>query len=101
MAGFVPMRSIPACAGEPAVERTRQRQTTVYPRVCGEPQREMRETTLKPVYPRVCGGAGVDRGQSRPEWGLSPRVRGSRDKTLAEIALVGSIPACAGEPCTG
>ena len=49
--------SIPACAGEPV-------RVTFW-------------ALAVSVYPRVCGGAGVDRGQSRPEWGLSPRVRGS------------------------
>ena len=54
----VPVRSIPACAGEPRSGSSGH-------------------SSLK-VYPRVCGGtsAGVKRGRGMP--GLSPRVRGNR-----------------------
>ena len=33
-------------------------------------------------------------------FGLSPRVRGSRDNALIHVPQPGSIPACAGEPNT-
>ena len=50
------------------------------------------------VYPRVCGGAVCARFPIRSPQGLSPRVRGSpRDRDLV-ARVVGSIPACAGEP---
>ena len=50
-------RSIPACAGEPAVARRR-----LCPRK---------------VYPRVCGGTGPRRAADDAVIGLSPRVRGN------------------------
>ena len=71
-------RSIPACAGEPPTRSS----------CCLPPQ----------VYPRVCGGtvgliiAGV------LVQGLSPRVRGNPGFPYDRHELVGSIPACAGEP---
>ena len=50
------------------------------------------------VYPRVCGGTlRTNRDVSR-EGGLSPRVRGNRDRLEHRPRLGGSIPACAGEP---
>ena len=36
--------------------------------------------------------------RGKPDHGLSPRVRGNRPEPAAAPALVGSIPACAGEP---
>ena len=74
----VELRSIPACAGEPArraglVARTR-------------------------VYPRVCGGTPVARLPPRPVAGLSPRVRGNHRLRLRPGYDGRSIPACAGEP---
>ena len=71
-------RSIPACAGEPAMPRTTTRSSTVYPRVCGgTPLMALRVASAK---------------------GLSPRVRGNRplDGPLRQSGR--SIPACAGEP---
>ena len=72
------MRSIPACAGEPAARN-----------VCPE---------LVKVYPRVCGGTDVElmRGDARS--GLSPRVRGNRSAVAGGVLKERSIPACAGEP---
>ena len=70
--------SIPARAGEPV------------PRGPG---------ALQPgVYPRACGG--TQHGPP-PRWrssGLSPRVRGNPAWTTAALAVLGSIPARAGEP---
>ena len=70
--------SIPACAGEPAKRRP--------PRKC------------RRVYPRVCGGTRSVRGIAQGQTGLSPRVRGNRNRRLAAGRGAGSIPACAGEP---
>ena len=72
------LRSIPACAGEPATRRFR--------------------STLGMVYPRVCGGTWVARSGSLWVAGLSPRVRGNLTRMLAEAHAERSIPACAGEP---
>ena len=78
-AAFSPSaRSIPACAGEP--------------------QRRFPSHPAWQVYPRVCGGtldAGVVKQQGV---GLSPRVRGNPLRLNLNLAAVGSIPACAGEP---
>ena len=71
-------RSIPASAGEPAIIRSaagRQR-----------------------VYPRECGGTPIPAHPSRPQTGLSPRVRGNRPSTTVNGSVQGSIPASAGEP---
>ena len=70
--------SIPACAGEPAPPVHRRKGGWVYPRVCGGTIRR-----------------GVKR---RNTLGLSPRVRGNHDDVVLSACLVGSIPACAGEP---
>ena len=71
-------RSIPACAGEP-----------VNPR---------RWTIAAGVYPRVCGGTRVSNRVPQLLQGLSPRVRGNRQRLAPSHSVGGSIPACAGEP---
>ena len=73
--------SIPACAGEPRGKS-----------VC---------TRLAAVYPRVCGGTRVCDKVDTSGGGLSPRVRGNPVTTYQVAGAVGSIPACAGEPCGG
>ena len=73
--------SIPACAGEP-----------------GQP---LQELIVLAVYPRVCGGTGRTVSYSRPEGGLSPRVRGNRSLRSCKACVGRSIPACAGEPVQG
>jgi len=70
--------SIPACAGEPHLDRI------------GFHSDE--------VYPRVCGGAIVDMIMFLALQGLSPRVRGSRRLPHRRLGGDRSIPACAGEP---
>ena len=71
-------RSIPACAGEPAV--------AVAP-----------PPPLK-VYPRVCGGTPRPSSRITRPAGLSPRVRGNPPLRSRSVLLDRSIPACAGEP---
>ena len=73
-----PLRSIPACAGEPLLFMSLYQPETVYPRVCGGTP--------------FCAGVGA--GVS----GLSPRVRGNPPASASQLARIGSIPACAGEP---
>ena len=73
-------RSIPACAGEPATDRGRNR-------------------TI-PVYPRVCGGTRTSRTSIPSRPGLSPRVRGNHSRPPRPGSPARSIPACAGEPTT-
>ena len=74
-------RSIPACAGEPTDGVIQSISYMVYPRVCGGTNCDGRHFTILP--------------------GLSPRVRGNRDDELLALQGIGSIPACAGEPCQG
>ena len=75
---LMPLRSIPACAGEPGI-------TVTVCLLCG-------------VYPRVCGGTMPKLADLYPCHGLSPRVRGNPAGLLAAILRWRSIPACAGEP---
>ena len=75
-----PQGSIPACAGEPW-----------SPAGPGFPPA---------VYPRVCGGTSSGGGGLGHTRGLSPRVRGNPAEVGGQVALAGSIPACAGEPWT-
>ena len=70
--------SIPACAGEPAAGNW--------------------SVTTPQVYPRVCGGTPSRLNGNRPETGLSPRVRGNHFCAALVFLVIGSIPACAGEP---
>ena len=114
-------RSIPACAGKPAVSRRRKTGQGVHPRVCGEARsasmrcdREPRDGSIpacagKPrkdihgrlgleVHPRVCGEAPTAPPSTAPATGPSPRVRGSRQLREHEHDDHGSIPACAGKP---
>ena len=72
--------SIPACAGEPPLDRSSAANGRVYPRVCGG--------TDTPALHR----------SSFP--GLSPRVRGNPERAHPGLGGEGSIPACAGEPRT-
>ena len=71
------VRSIPACAGE----------TPGWP----PPRRR------PPVHPRVCGGNFYRNVTTHRIPGPSPRVRGKLDGERGGGALLGSIPACAGE----
>ena len=72
------VRSIPACAGEPA--------------------RYGRGAEDDRVYPRVCGGTADIIFVCQPAKGLSPRVRGNHPTPTQTPTGTGSIPACAGEP---
>ena len=113
--------SIPACAGEPRCFPAALRLPTVYPRVCGgtstHPLRSHLHPGLSPacagepgtchglpsatrVYPRVCGGTCRRGWNHEHQLGLSPRVRGNHERARPDGNLVGSIPACAGEPGT-
>ena len=73
--------SIPACAGEPIAPVGQAPEQRVYPRVCGG------TSSVGPFQMWFCG--------------LSPRVRGNLQPEGQRVAVVGSIPACAGEPVIG
>ena len=70
--------SIPACTGEPSKVRSRTIQNWVYPRVYGGTSEPISKITIPP--------------------GLSPRVRGNPFLTKKASEIMGSIPACTGEP---
>ena len=46
----------------------------------------------------MCGGTAHTHARPSMEKGLSPRVRGNRSASIRGSMVVGSIPACAGEP---
>ena len=71
--------SIPACAGEPHAINS--------------------NLSERSVHPRVCGGAAVSVVAPVAQTGPSPRVRGSQHVLHRLERDLGSIPACAGEPC--
>ena len=111
--------SIPACAGEPAVNsqlasaalglspRVRGNRRPCgrrlpdagsIPACAGEPSSTPPSPATPAVYPRVCGGTGALDVRPVLLRGLSPRVRGN-PANLAEMRRCRrSIPACAGEP---
>ena len=90
--------SIPACAGEPGAGARLQHFGRSIPACAGEPCGGRCCCWCWRVYPRVCGGtSGFLTNRAFPA-GLSPRVRGNLALTSAGVGLVGSIPACAGEP---
>ena len=68
------------------------------PACAGEPRRQHAPAHQRRVYPRVCGGTSPGRGNTCSQRGLSPRVRGNLPFPQVGDAVVGSIPACAGEP---
>ena len=70
--------SIPACAGEPVAC------DDWYP--------------AERVYPRMRGGASNESYPWPLAQGLSPHARGSRLGVYRKRLVLGSIPACAGEP---
>ena len=92
-------RSIPACAGEPAVDGiTSVTNAGLSPACAGEPGLVDPGSRVSEVYPRVCGGTSVAGTLGNPLGGLSPRVRGNRQRPCSMMAARRSIPACAGEP---
>ena len=74
----VALGSIPACAGEPAAPAPAVRRLA--------------------VYPRVRGGTRERVQMSLEQRGLSPRARGNLMRSCLRREMLGSIPACAGEP---
>ena len=75
---YLPLGSIPACAGNPA-----------HPQLQSEAKR---------VHPRVCGESHPMHREPSPGEGPSPRVRGIPGCDGERGRGVGSIPACAGNP---
>ncbi len=68
------------------------------PAGAGEPVRSAPTDSSTWVYPRRCGGTSGRPAEAGRVWGLSPQVRGNREKRGAHDSRHGSIPAGAGEP---
>ena len=68
------------------------------PAYAGEPPPSAGFPNTTPVYPRVCGGTPSSSQTCRPDYGLSPRMRGNRINIGTLYAWRRSIPAYAGEP---
>ena len=68
------------------------------PACAGEPRHQWSIPGVSAVYPRVCGGTAWPLPLDTLLRGLSPRVRGNRERRPHAPAQLGSIPACAGEP---
>ena len=90
----------PRVRGNPAQSAGASLRTRSIPACAGEPNSIRPNTAISRVYPRVCGGTLVSHQRSPADGGLSPRVRGNLVQSGPIQVDEGSIPACAGEPCT-
>ena len=86
------------CGGTPFFSPRAMFSAGSIPACAGEPGKGYCSTHLHRVYPRVCGGTGIEAFATWMAQGLSPRVRGNRDRGVRYLDGAGSIPACAGEP---
>ena len=68
------------------------------PAHAGEPRDIGIRSTARGVYPRACGGTPFIHALVYLGPGLSPRMRGNHGRPVDDLALLGSIPAHAGEP---
>ena len=95
---FAFQRSIPACAGNPALRPHRAAAGPLHPRVCGEPwvAEQLPQWTGGPS-PRVRGTRRRER-RSRPAPRSIPACAGPPPPQPPQDARGGSIPACAGNP---
>ncbi len=103
-------RFIPACAGNTPPPANMRGLIAVHPRVCGEhvsipatliPILIAGNTTVSihghgPVHPRVCGEHVMEEVAKFPDYGSSPRVRGTRLDDMKSSFEYRFIPACAG-----
>ena len=71
------------------------------PARAGEPEGFDRSRHVLGVYPRACGGTFRRVVVTSSDKGLSPRVRGNPFRCVGCPVPLRSIPARAGEPCTG
>ena len=78
--------------------RPRDRHCGSIPAHAGEPHARMRPRCSSWVYPRACGGTYASAGRPLDAVGLSPRMRGNRDRRGEPRCPTRSIPAHAGEP---
>ncbi len=93
------VRSIPACAGEPARKRSSNRSSQVYPRVRGGTTACAKVMSSRSgLSPRARGNRHRHDSVAAVVAGLSPRARGNLHDLRFLALEVRSIPACAGEP---
>ena len=91
--------SIPARAGEPGEPSGKTNPFRVYPRACGGTVGAPGVVIIEEGLSRACGGTNDGELFISAGEGLSPRVRGNHQAHTLTVALDGSIPARAGEPC--
>ena len=84
--------------GNPVQPLRARRACRSIPACAGEPRRLGLQGAVQGVYPRVCGGTTAETVRVYVHKGLSPRVRGNRLTDRPDGYIIGSIPACAGEP---
>ena len=88
----------PRVRGNPRPRRGWRPSRRSIPAGAGEPRRRLLPPSLPRVYPRGCGGTLCTITPALSHMGLSPRVRGNRERRGLPHVAVGSIPAGAGEP---
>ena len=88
----------PRVRGNPTAQRFVHHLRGSIPACAGEPGSIVAQCAWSEVYPRVCGGTSYPRENRNPVYGLSPRVRGNRQRVGPPDRRPRSIPACAGEP---
>ena len=88
----------PRVRGNRSRARRRRVRAGSIPACAGEPPAAGRGAERGGVYPRVCGGTHQGPSTIPMRRGLSPRVRGNHVHRAHAEPVIGSIPACAGEP---
>ncbi len=91
----------PRGRGNPVRDRGGLRSTGSIPARAGEPALDLLNGNQPRVYPRAGGGTRQGERQMTSMEGLSPRGRGNRARQHARRRGAGSIPARAGEPLGG
>ena len=88
----------PRARGNPHPSNARSTVAGTIPACAGEPLPLEAAWLAARDYPRVRGGTFDPVGARKAYGGLSPRARGNRPEPRGGQALLGTIPACAGEP---
>ena len=71
------------------------------PAPAGQPNSKLYDKSDARAYPRTCGAAPDRHRRAGDDQGLSPHLRGSRERHRAAGPLQGPIPAPAGQPASG
>ena len=88
----------PRLRGNPDAATDRRVVYGSIPAPAGEPAVDYQFHTHRTVYPRACGGTRGPGDSLQNAGGLSPRLRGNLTTTAMRMVVIGSIPAPAGEP---